>query len=127
MVELKPSSPATSEPKPRYGHLSKINPSFAEVKDTLDAQFKSLWALPLRDFKQAWLDAPVPLPEGCPQPGKDIDISDHEAVARDGTKLGIRVYKSIKTQVDNATLYFKAHGGGELLAAGALAGCTDRM
>ncbi|PVH71235.1 lipase [Cadophora sp. DSE1049] len=112
MVNLKPWSTTIAEPKPKYGHLSKIDPAFAELKDTIDAQLKDVWNLPLDEFKTASKTAPLALPQGCPELGKEIDISDIHAEARDGTKLGIRIYKSKKTEPKNAVLYLKAHGGG---------------
>lgn len=62
-------------------------------------------------FKAAWKSTPPALPADCPVPGVDIEITDSDASARDGYKVPIRIYKSLKPQ-DNATLYLKAHGGG---------------
>lgn len=41
-----------------------------------------------------------------------IEIEDQTAPVRDGTKIGIRIYRPIKTQ-PNSILYLKAHGGGK--------------
>jgi hypothetical protein len=55
------------------------------------------------EFKVAWVNAPVPLPEYAPQPGKDYDVSDQQVPVRDGTT----------SRLENAILVLKAHGGGE--------------
>lgn len=65
----------------------------------------------LQPFKDAWTSIPPSLPDDCPLPDVDIDITDSEAVARDGTKIPIRIYTSNKPP-HNATLYLKSHGGG---------------
>ena len=112
MVQLKPSGPAQTQPLPKYGHLSEIDPEFAPLRETTDENFKALWALPMDEFKAGWLSAPIPLPEDAPQPGKDYEVLDQQAPVRDGTKVGIRIYKPLG-KVSNATMVLKAHGGGE--------------
>jgi acetyl esterase/lipase len=113
MVELKPSAQDTVQPKPKYGHLTDIDPEFAPLKAPTDEAFAQLWSLPMAEFKMGWLTTPPALPENCPVPGKDIEISDIQVPVRDGTKLGVRIYKSVKPQKD-AVLVLKAHGGGML-------------
>jgi acetyl esterase/lipase len=62
-------------------------------------------------FKAAWKSTPPALPEDCPAPGVDIEISDSQVKVRDGTNIPIRIYKSIQRH-SNSVLYLKAHGGG---------------
>lgn len=112
MVNLQGSDSAVASPKPKYGHLSEIDPQFALVKEAADQSFVELWKLPLDEFKAAWLAAPVPLPEDAPQLGVDYTTTDEEIAVRDGTKIGIRIYRPIKP-VKNATLVLKVHGGGK--------------
>ena len=81
------------------------------MKDGVDQQFEQLWALPLEDFKSAWLNAPLVLPEDVPQPGKDYEVEDQQVPVSDGTKLGVRLYKP-KPGAGSDLLVFKAHGGG---------------
>ncbi|EXJ92461.1 hypothetical protein A1O3_01012 [Capronia epimyces CBS 606.96] len=111
MVQLKPSSSAVAEPKPKYGHLSKIDPDFAPFKEAIDQRFKTLWSLSLEDLKAAYKNAPVSFPEGAPQAEKDFQVADQEISVRDGTKIGLRVYRPIQAK-PNAILVLKAHGGG---------------
>lgn len=111
MVQLKPSPSTIAQPKPRYGHLSKIHPEFEPLKETIDKRFTALWSLPLDDLKTAYRTAPVAFPEGVPQAGKEYQVSDQEIPMRDGAKIGLRVYRPIKTK-ENAMLVLKAHGGG---------------
>ncbi len=111
MVQLEPSNSTVTQPKPKYGHLSIIDPEFAPLKEETDKNFAALWSLPLDDFKIAWLTAPVALPEDVPHPGKDYEVADQQIPMRDGTKIGLRVYRPVK-YAENATLVLKAHGGG---------------
>ena len=112
MVQLQPSDPAVAQPKPKYGYLSEIDPEFAPLREATDESFAALWSLPMDEFKVAWLNAPVPLPDDAPQPGKDYEVSDRQIPVRDGAKVGLRLYKPIEP-VENTVLVLKAHGGGE--------------
>lgn len=112
MVQLKPSGPALAQPKPRYGHLSEIDPQFAPLREEIDKNFAALWQLPMDEFKAAWLSAPVPLPEDAPVQGKDYENEELQVPVRDGTKVGVRLYKPIMPAKD-AVLVLKAHGGGK--------------
>lgn len=94
-------------------HLSEIDPEWALVAASQrerDAISKRLFALPVDEFRamKYW---PPPLPEDAPVPGRDINISQDEIPAQDGTKIGIRIYKPINSP-RHALLFFNAHGGG---------------
>ena len=97
--------------RPRYGHLSTLNPEFASFKDAVDKEFSALWELPMDEFVEAWKKAPPALLEDSPVVGKDIMVEHTKVLVRDGTLIEIRIYKSI-TPVDNAVLNFNTHGGG---------------
>jgi acetyl esterase/lipase len=112
MVQLKPSGTAIAQPKPKYGYLSEIDPEFGPLREETDKNFAALWSLPMDEFKVAWLNAPLVLPEDAPQPGKDYEVSDQQIPVRDGAKVGLRLYKPVKP-VDNAVLVLKGHGGGK--------------
>lgn len=112
MVQLKPVDAAVAQPKPKYGYLSEIDPDFAPLREETDKNFAVLWSLPMDEFKTAWLNAPIALPEDAPQPGKDYQVSDQQIPVRDGAKVGLRLYKPMEP-VENAMLVLKAHGGGE--------------
>jgi hypothetical protein len=72
MVQLKPSGAAIAQPKPKYGYLSEIGPEFAPLREETDKDFAALWSLPLAEFKVAWLNAPIAVPDDAPQPGKRL-------------------------------------------------------
>ena len=111
MVNLRANDTHPVQPKEKYGHLSKMDPDFAPMKEGVDQQFDTMWALPIEDFKSAWVNAPLVLPDDVPQPGKDYEVEDREASVRDGTKLGVRLYKP-KPGAGSDTMVLKAHGGG---------------
>ncbi|KIW11720.1 hypothetical protein PV08_11022 [Exophiala spinifera] len=111
MVQLPPGPPEWQGPPPKNGHLSDIDPEFAKYKDQLDKDLTALWELPIDEFKAAWLSAPVSLPDNAPQPGQDYIVLDQVAPVRDGTEIGIRVYRPVKSE-PGMTLILKSHGGG---------------
>jgi len=126
MVQLKPSGPALAQPLPKYGDLSEIDPEFAPFREEIDKNFVVLWGLPMDEFKAAWLSAPVALPENPPEQGKDYEIEELQVPVRDGTKIGVRLYKPI-TPVENAVLVLKAHGGGWVVGSHEVEEVENRM
>lgn len=116
MVQLQPSGPEWQGPPPKHGHLSEIDPEFAKLKDDADKAFAELWSLLLDEFKAAWLSAPVAFPDNAPQPGIDYTVLEQVAPVRDGSKVGIRIYKPLNAE-SGATLVLKAHGGGQYLGS----------
>lgn len=98
----------------KYAVLSTIDPGFAQMQKVVDDSQTQLWALPL-DQIRALLKEPAPqfLPEDIPQ---DLDIHDSEVAVRDGTKIGIRVYKA-KDVRPHAPLLFSMHGGGWVIGS----------
>jgi acetyl esterase/lipase len=126
MVELKPSSSNTPQPKPEYSHLSEIDPEFAPLREELDKNFAVLWSLPLDEFKTAWLTAPLVLPGGAPEPGKDYEVADQQIPMKDGAEVELRVYRPMKW-TENATLVLKAHGGGWVVGSHQVEEVENRM
>lgn len=126
MVQLKPSSSVTAQPKPEYGHLSQLDPDFAPLQDQLDKNFAALWSLPLAELKDAYRNAPVALPEGVPESGKDYEVSNQQIRMRDGTEIELRMYRPMK-RVENATLVLKAHGGGWVVGSHQVEEVENRM
>jgi hypothetical protein len=112
MVQLKPIDAAIAQPNRKHGYLSEIDPDFAPLREETDKNLAVLWSLPLDEFKTAWLNAPIALPEDAPQPGRGYQVSDEQITVRDGAKVGLRFYKPMEP-VENAMLVLKAHGGGE--------------
>ena len=112
MVHLKPSGTAVSEPKPKYGRLSQPDPEFEPLKEGTDKVFAKLWALDLANMKARCKKTPPAMPSDIPIPGKDIEITHLDVPVRDGTKVNLRIYKSMK-QNKNALLNLNAHGGGK--------------
>jgi hypothetical protein len=111
MVNLRLAEDGVVQPKPRYGHLSAIDPEFALLKETVDMDFETLWALPLTKFVEAWRVAPPALLDDSPVIGKDITVEHMKVPVRDGSMIDIRIYKPI-TPVPNTLLNFNVHGGG---------------
>ena len=110
-MTLKPFSTEVVEPKPKYGHLSKPDPAWAPLIEETNNGFAALWNLPMDQFKQGWLSAPVVLPDGCPVLDKDFKNTHAQVPVRDGTKIEVRFYTPIEP-VEDALLVVKAHGGG---------------
>jgi acetyl esterase/lipase len=101
------------KPGPKNGHLSEKDPEFVEVEATTVEALAPLWAaeVPLDKFKESWLLAPPALPEGCPEPGRDVFISKMKVPVRDGTQIEIQIYRPSEPRTD-AALVFRMHGGG---------------
>lgn len=101
------------KPGPKNGHLSVKDPEFVEVEATTVEALAPLWAaeVPLDKFKESWLLAPPALPEGCPEPGRDVFISKMKVPVRDGTQIEIQIYRPPEPRTD-AALVFRMHGGG---------------
>jgi hypothetical protein len=97
---------------PKYGHLSKIDPSYAPLKENVDKTFAEIWELPMDEFRASWRAPPV-LPEDIPVPGNQIEITHQKVPVRDGSEVELRVYKA-KNPVKDAVLFLVAHGGGEM-------------
>jgi len=93
----------------KYAHYSDVDPEFAPIQGAVREMVDQLFSLPIDQIRAAMLQ-PSPLPEDIP---KDIQTDDMEVPVRDGTKIGIRVYKS-KDVGPDALLYFVMHGGGKI-------------
>jgi hypothetical protein len=109
MVHLKPSEPGTVQPKPRYGHISKIAPEFVPLQAETDADLKALWELPIDEFKHAWKTTPPALAKDAPVPGKDFQIIHQLVPVKDGKKIEIHIYKPVEPEPE-ALLFLNAMG-----------------
>jgi acetyl esterase/lipase len=99
------------KPLPKNGHLSKIDPAFASMKDAAEAAVAGLWQYTdWPSFRAAWSVPPL-LPDYCPKPDKDVLTSTRMVPVRDGAEVEIKIYKSPNVE-RNAALVFKMHGGG---------------
>lgn len=100
-------------PGPKNGHLSEKDPQWAELEGPVEQGMAALWApeVTIDKFKEGWASSPLSLPDGCPEPGKDVLITQDHVTVRDGTSIEIQIYKSPNVQ-KNAALVFRTHSGG---------------
>jgi len=89
------------------------SPSWRLVEATqrqVDEISKRILSLPIAEIRKLGYRPPS-LPQGVPEPGKDIEISTTEITARDGAQIQLRLYKPKVTDTD-LPLFFNIHGGG---------------
>ena len=97
----------------RHAHLSQVDPAWElvaptqQITDTAAAKF---FDLPLQEFR-ALPYRPPPLPADVPVPGKDVAITEDQIRVRDGTTIGLRIYKPCDPP-PKSLLLLNAHGGG---------------
>lgn len=91
----------------KYAHLSTLDPNFLAIKDEMDAGSAQLLSLPLDQVRAVLLQPQ--LPDDVPT---DLDISDAKVPVRDGTEVGIRIYKARDVR-EQALMFYSIHGGGE--------------
>lgn len=99
---------ANFQPLPKHGHLSKMTPEFAELKDATDQMFKPMWEI---------TDMATLLKVGRTDPGttyedRGIVTEFIQFPASDGTLIELKIYRQPKVQ-ENAALILRLHGGGE--------------
>lgn len=104
---------ANFKPGPKNGHLTGGHLAMETMFMPVEAQMAPLWDadMPLDDLKKVFSSAPPQIPEGCPQPGKDLTITYNKVTVRDGGVVELKIWKSIKPQL-NAALVLRMHGGG---------------
>lgn len=106
-------------PGPKNGHWTLRDP-YPALDDAEEASQQSLMGFKefaksagLAEFKKAIASFDFDVPERCPKPGLDLDISYLKAPVRDGHEVELKVYASKKNSgKGNATLIFRMHGGG---------------
>ncbi|KAF2665219.1 lipase esterase family protein [Microthyrium microscopicum] len=91
----------------KYSHYSDADPEFAPIQNDVAKMIDEVFALPLDQMRNAF-SQPGPLPEDSP---KDVTTKDMEISVRDGSKIGIRIYKRKGLGAD-ALLFLVLHGGG---------------
>lgn len=99
---------ANFQPLPKHGHLSKMTPEFAELKDAIDQMFNPMWEI---------TDMATLLKVGRTDPGttyedRGIVIEFIQFPASDGTLIELKIYRQPKVQ-ENAALILRLHGGGK--------------
>lgn len=95
-----------------YAKYSEVDPEFAPIQPFVEERVKELFSLPLDQLKVAYGGPGTPMPEDLPTTD-EIKIEDIEIPVRDGTKIGLRIWKS-KDIKPRAPLMVVYHGGGEL-------------
>ena len=100
------------KPLPKYGHLSELDPIFAEAKSAIDASIAPIWepSRPIDEFKRLW-DQTTASPPGCPKEGEDVLTETRNIPMRDGAQVEIKVYKA-KDKKPGSALMMRFHGGG---------------
>ncbi|ROT35094.1 hypothetical protein SODALDRAFT_346625 [Sodiomyces alkalinus F11] len=107
------SVPSNFKPGPKHGHYSDMDAEYAKVGPPLAKMMLEGWTkdMPMEQFKAMFLNEDPPVPEDCPQPGKDISLERLKVPMRDGAERELKIYKNFKAQ-KNAALVYKMHGGG---------------
>ncbi|KAM0187495.1 hypothetical protein ACHAPI_011130 [Fusarium lateritium] len=101
------------QPARPFTHLSKPHPEWIKVAEShraVEEKMTKLYSLPIEEFRKVSY-RPAPLSANAPRPGHDLVITEREIEVRDGTKIGIRIYKPIQHSQGHP-LYFNIHGGG---------------
>lgn len=100
------------KPLPKYGHLSEITPEFAAIRSAVDKAYEGIWgAADWAAFRGFVPQGDAAIPPGGPDRSKLVTEILHFP-ARDGHSVELKVYKSPNV-VENATLVYRMHGGGE--------------
>lgn len=97
----------------QFGFLSNPDPSWLQVaakQQSLEKVADEFFNLPMSELRKVVYRPPL-LPANAPIIGKDILVDQIEIAVRDGTKIGVRVYRP-KDYGSNHLLFFNVHGGG---------------
>lgn len=99
-------------PLPKYGHLSILDTTFAQLKPATDALLETIWepSLSLAEFRALWIANSTP-PEGAPVEGVDVLTHTRRVPMRDGASVEVKVYTP-KEKKPGSTLVMRFHGGG---------------
>lgn len=109
---------AAFKPGPRYGHLSEPHPQAASIFSPMEEGMLAVWNsdMSMAEFKELFRTAPPALPEGCPEPGRDVAITYEKVRVRDGAEVEVKIWKST-TPRKNSALVLRMHGGGWTVGA----------
>lgn len=108
-----------------FEHLSIPDPSWLQIaakQQVIDKLADVLYSLPLDEFRKVAYKPP-PLPADAPVIGGDIDVEHTKITTRDGTRIGLRIYRPID-HGSNHLLLFNIHGGGRSNSRQHLALCV---
>ena len=104
-------------PLPKYGHLSKHHPEYAQIADAVASGMDALWdSGSWAAFREMAGNADAAIPPGGPERGRDVVSELLQFPARDGYMVEIKIYRSPKAQ-KNATLMLRMHGGGRITSS----------
>lgn len=115
----------TSTTPGTFQHLSIPDPSWLQIaakQQGIDKLADEFYSLPLNEFRKVAYKSP-PLPADAPVIGRDIDVEHTKITTRDGTRIGLRVYRPIDHE-SNHLLLFNIHGGGKSNSRQDLASCV---
>ncbi|OAL53562.1 lipase esterase family protein [Pyrenochaeta sp. DS3sAY3a] len=96
-----------------YAHLSDPHPEWKKVAEEykkIEETTAHLWALPIEEFRKVPYK-PAPLSKDAPKPGEHVEISERQIPVRDGTEIGVRIYRPLVI-TNNHVMFFNIHGGG---------------
>ncbi|KAF5008831.1 hypothetical protein FDECE_4910 [Fusarium decemcellulare] len=100
------------KPLPKNGHLSELDPEFAQAKPAIDHLMEEWWepSRSLEEFRQLW-QLNQAAPEGCPVEGEDVLTETQQIPMRDGALVEIKIYRA-KDKKPGSALVMRFHGGG---------------
>lgn len=88
---------------------------YAAIRPNVVPQLSQLWALPMKEFLEAWANTPATLPEGAPTLENSIDARHETVIVRDGTEIEVLIYRPKDAGSEMLPLFFFTHGGGWML------------
>lgn len=97
-----------------FAHLSNPHPEWkkvAEAHKTIEEKLAYLYTLPIEEFRKIPYKPP-PLSMDAPRPGEHVEISERQIPVRDGTEVGVRIYRPLVVS-KNHVMFFNIHGGGK--------------
>ena len=106
--------PPDFTPGPKNGHLSTLDPEFAQVKPTIDALVDDWWQekYDLHAFRKFW-EGNQATPPGCPVEGEDVITEIRKVKVRDGAEIEVKIYTAKEKKGDKpGALVVRTHGGG---------------
>jgi acetyl esterase/lipase len=118
-------------PGPLNGNLSIAHPQYETLFRPVQDATTAVWegSMTVEEVQAELYLAPPAIPDGCPEPGVDIDVSYATATTRDGAELSLKIYRGLdkkKTKKDKRAgdgdgdgeapppppLVLRIHGGG---------------
>lgn len=110
-----------------YAHLSDPHPEWKKVAEEykrIEEKTAYLYALPIEEFRKVPYK-PAPLSKDAPVPGQHVEISERQIPVRDGTEIGVRIYRPLVVTKSHV-MFFNIHGGGKEPRSCALSNSVDQ-